>query len=91
MASTDYKIVHKLVLELITEKIINADENPENINADTNLFQSGILDSFDFLDLIAMIEENSELSVDLAEMDGLNIAVLGDFIKGIVQQNSNDG
>lgn len=88
MANTNYTAVHALVLELITDNIIKVGKKPEDITEDTDLLQSGILDSFDFLDLIVAIEENSKLSVDLAAMDNFNVAVLGDFVRGIVHQNS---
>ena len=47
------------------------------ISPDTELLGSGLLDSFDFLDLIVHIEGKTGLQVDLADADPSEFAVVG--------------
>jgi acyl carrier protein len=47
-----------------------------NISADTELLGSGLLDSFDFLDLIVYIESKTGRKIDLAVADPSEFSVV---------------
>jgi acyl carrier protein len=65
-------------LELLTNWIRANKQASENfhISADTELLGSGLLDSFDFLDLIVYIESKTGRKIDLAVADPGEISVV---------------
>jgi acyl carrier protein len=65
-------------LELLTNWIRANKQTSENldISADTELLGSGLLDSFDFLDLIVHIESKTGRKIDLAVADPSDISVV---------------
>ncbi len=64
-------MTHEPFLELLTNWIRANKHLPEGmrISADTELLGSGLLDSFDFLDLIVHIESKTGRKIDLAVAD----------------------
>lgn len=50
--------------------------NHVEISADTELLESGILDSFGFLDLILHVESKTGLQIDLADADPSEFAIV---------------
>jgi acyl carrier protein len=58
-------------LELLTKWVRSNKQTPESfqITPDTELLGSGLLDSFDFLDLIVHIESHTGHKIDLAVAD----------------------
>jgi acyl carrier protein len=65
------QMTHEQFLELLTNWIKANKHLPEGmrISADTELLGSGLLDSFDFLDLIVHIESKTGRKIDLAVAD----------------------
>jgi acyl carrier protein len=65
------QMTHEQFLELLTNWIRANKHLPDNvrISADTELLGSGLLDSFDFLDLIVHIESKTGRKIDLAVAD----------------------
>jgi acyl carrier protein len=65
-------------LELLTNWIRANKQTSENldISADTELLGTGLLDSFDFLDLIVHIESKTGRKIDLAVADPSAISVV---------------
>jgi acyl carrier protein len=50
--------------------------NHAEISPDTELLESGILDSFAFLDLILYVESKTGLQIDLADADPREFAIV---------------
>ncbi len=65
-------------LELLTAWIRTNKQTTENfkISPDTELLGSGLLDSFDFLDLIVYIENKTGRKIDLAVADPSEFSVV---------------
>lgn len=72
------QMTHDQFLELLTNWIRSNKQMPENmrISADTELLGSGLLDSFDFLDLIVHIENKTGRKIDLAVADPSEFSVV---------------
>lgn len=82
-----YENVRDNILEVIEGKLDKVGIVPSEVKDSLDLLQSGILDSLDFFELIDTLEEDYDLTVNLAEMVDPDIAKLGVFIREIVQQN----
>ena len=65
-------------LELLTNWVRSNKQTPESfhITPDTELLGSGLLDSFDFLDLIVHIESQTGRKIDLAVADPNDFSVV---------------
>ena len=76
-------------LELLTSWIRANKQasEPLNISLDTELLGSGLLDSFDFLDLIVHIEGKTERKIDLAVADPNEFSV----VRGLWNLALNNG
>ncbi len=62
----------------------NSDDGAANITDETNLFESGILDSFKILTTVLFIEETYAISLDFEELNESNfhsIDAMADFIR----------
>jgi acyl carrier protein len=51
-------------------------ENPRNLTADTELKESGILDSLSTLKLVSFLEERFKVEFDAADLDTGNLSSL---------------
>jgi acyl carrier protein len=65
-----------LVIQWVRENSPKADRVDVLITPDTNLFESGLLDSLGFVDLITFIEKHEGCQVDLADADPGEFAIL---------------
>lgn len=69
--------VRELVLGLVDEPLaaigIPADELPD----DFDLLKNGVIDSFGFLELIAAVEDELGVEVDLAGLDAEHLTLVG--------------
>lgn len=65
-----------LVIQWVRENSPKADRVEALITPDTNLFESGLLDSLGFVDLITFIEKHEGCQVDLADADPSEFAIL---------------
>lgn len=63
--------------------------NPE-ITEDTNLLESGALDSFGFVDLLLFIETLSGSRIDLTHVDPGDFAVLGSLCRIVFNSPPSD-
>jgi acyl carrier protein len=85
-------------LELIGAWIRRNKNEDIQVTADTELLGTGLLDSFDFLDLIVYIEAETGSKVDLAVADPADFAVvrglmrltLGDVVAPSFTSATND-
>ena len=61
--------VIQLALGWVRESGRDGDVSPGDVDENTNLLFSGVLDSLGFVELLAFLEERAGLSFDLAELD----------------------
>jgi acyl carrier protein len=80
MMTHGYNELREMVLEIIAHKIEAAGLNRQEFDDDIDLLQSGLIDSFDFLDLIAEIETRSGIEIDLAKLDESDFTTLRGFM-----------
>lgn len=57
----------------------------EEIDDDTDIVLSGLVDSFEFLDLVNALEERAGIDIDVGALDGENFTTL----IGLVQAAAN--
>ena len=86
MTDLGYAALREIVLDVIAPKIARANLNRGDFKDDTDLLTSGILDSFDFLDMIAAVEDRAGIEVDLATMDDDSFTTLRGFVRSLVKE-----
>ena len=84
----NYYSIRQVLLKSIQPKLSKVGISIDNVSDDTDLLQSGIMDSFDLIELIENLEEVYDLSFDLAEIQETNFTKIGIFIDEIARQNS---
>ena len=72
--------LREMVLDTIARKIEAAGLNRQEFDDSIDLLQSGLIDSFDFLDLVEEIENRSGIEIDLAALDESEFTTLRGFI-----------
>ena len=80
MMTHGYDELREMVLDAIAHKIDAAGLNRQEFDDSIDLLQSGLIDSFDFLDLISEIEQRSGIEIDLAKLDENNFTTLRGFM-----------
>ena len=71
-----------LTREALMEYLIEQHEvEPDELEDDTPIFSSGILDSFSLVDLILFIEESADLSMDPADVNLDNLDTIGSILE----------
>ena len=58
--------LQSLTIELLESKFSNAQINVQNISLDDDLYEKGVLDSYDVVELLSDISEKTGLEADLA-------------------------
>ena len=86
MITQSYSELRKLVLEIIDPKLKHLSIKQDDMGDNTDLLVSGILDSFDFLDLISELEERSGIPVDLAAIDNQDIGTIKGLVEAVLAQ-----
>jgi acyl carrier protein len=81
MMTHGYTELREMVLESIAHKIEAAGLTRQEFDDDIDLLQSGLIDSFDFLDLVSMLEEAADVSIDLADIDDEQLVT----VRGVIQ------
>jgi len=69
MAESDFE---GLMLEWVRQHRLDKARNVE-IGPETNLIETGVLDSVAFLDLIAYVEQLSDRTIDLMRVDPIHL------------------
>lgn len=68
--------VHDQVKQFILENFLPG-ENPRNLTTETELKESGILDSMSTLKLVSFLEERFGVEFDAGDLDAGNLASVG--------------
>ena len=84
MKKYSFEDVREIILDIIEPKIVKAGLDKKNISNETDLLITGILDSFDFIDLVCAVEDNTGLTVDFTRADSKSFTTLEGLITEII-------
>ncbi len=84
MTTHGFKELREMVIEIIGSKIGRAGLDKETLDDDIDLLQSGLIDSFEFLDLISAIEEQSGITIDLGAMEESDFTTLRGLVNNVL-------
>lgn len=80
----------ELVIDWVKENRLGSAVNHIEISEDTNLLESGLLDSFAFVDLILFIESRTGKKIDLIDVSPQQFTVVRGLCQ-LVHQNGRAG
>ena len=86
MSSYTYDEFREIIVNFIEPKLINFNFDKNQLSNEIDLLKSGILDSFDFIDLVMHIEEKTEISIDLSQLNSETFTSLNGFIREAIFQ-----
>lgn len=90
MTKNTYNEIKKIIIEFISDDVERSGIKIEDIQDDFDLLQSGLIDSFKFIDLISIVEERSDIEIDLAELDAEGFSTISGLINSIIETNNNN-
>jgi len=71
---TDYELIKQFILDTFLPG-----ENPRNLTAETELKESGILDSLATLKLVTFLEERFKIELEASDLEPANLSSLADI------------
>lgn len=80
--------LEKLALDWLASHNRNPDVDPDQLQATTNLLETGILDSISFIDLLAFMEEQTQRQLELAELEPEEFSTIRGLCQHICQQKT---
>ena len=84
MTGTREADVRAIVIDLVTPRLERAGKSAAELEDSTELLQSGLIDSFEFLDLITEIEQRAGVEIDLAALDGDDFTTVGGLVRYVL-------
>ena len=88
MTAQRYAEVRALVIKLLHPSAERAGISVEKIDDDTDLVLSGLVDSFEFLDLVNALEEAAGVDIDVGALDGDDFTTLIGLVQAAVKAGS---
>ena len=86
MSNYTFEEIRNIIISFIEPKLIKSDFDKNKLTDETDLLKDGILDSFDFIDLVVYIEDQTHISVDLSQLNFDIFTTLGGFINEVLLQ-----
>ena len=86
MSNYTFEELRNIIISFIEPKLIKSDFDKNKLTDETDLLKDGILDSFDFIDLVVYIEDQTNISVDLSQLNFDIFTTLGGFINEVLSQ-----
>jgi acyl carrier protein len=86
MSNYTFEELRNIIISFIEPKLIKLDFDKHKLTDETDLLKGGILDSFDFIDLVVYIEDQTHISVDLSQLNFDIFTTLGGFINEVLSQ-----
>lgn len=83
-----YKAVYDKFILTIGDRLSKAGLKDAEISSDFDLLGSGIIDSFEFIQLITDLCSSLELDFDLSIIDDADLQTMGSIVSAIVSQNN---
>jgi acyl carrier protein len=81
LSNFTYDEFREFIVNFIEPKLLHFNFDKKKLPDETDLLSSGILDSFDFIDLVMHIEEKTGLSIDMSQINSDNFTSLNGFIR----------
>jgi acyl carrier protein len=88
MSSGSGDSVRSLILARLEQAIVDIGLEPSALTDDFDLLTSGVIDSLGIVELIAAIEQELGLALDLSELDPEDLTILGPLSRYIEAQYS---
>jgi acetyltransferase-like isoleucine patch superfamily enzyme/acyl carrier protein len=76
-ATVTNELVRSAILDHIGPALVGRDIEPVNVDDDFNLLEAGVIDSFGVLELILSIEAQFGVSLDLEDVDPVELTTVG--------------
>lgn len=86
MSNYTFEELRNIIISFIEPKLIKSGFDKNKLIDSTDLLGEGILDSFDFIDLVVYIEDQTNISVDLSQLNFDIFTTLGGFINEVLSQ-----
>jgi len=86
MSNYTFEELRNIIISFIEPKLIKSGFDKNKLIDSTDLLGEGILDSFDFIDLVVYIEDQTHISVDLSQLNFDIFTTLGGFINEVLLQ-----
>jgi acyl carrier protein len=86
MSNYTFEELRNIIISFIEPKLIKSGFDKNKLIDSTDLLGEGILDSFDFIDLVVYIEDQTHISVDLSQLNFDIFTTLGGFINEVLSQ-----
>lgn len=81
-----YKDIKKIIISFLSDDINRMGLNINELDDKINILESGLIDSFRFIDLLAMIDNELGVEINLNNLDQENFGSLFSLIKFIVDE-----
>lgn len=84
MTQASYESLRSIVLDALKAHCLDRALDVASLDANADLLQSGVLDSFGFLDFVEDVQERSGIAVDLEQVDAGELATIDKLIRGVL-------
>ena len=84
MTQASYESLRSIVLDALKAHCLDQALDVASLDANADLLQSGVLDSFAFLDFVEDVQQRSGISVDLEQVDAGELATIDKLIRGVL-------
>ena len=81
------RIIKPIIKDILSTLLSGRNDFNLNITDDTDLLLSGTIDSFEYIELIAAIEERTGLSIDLDCLEEKDMATISGLVRQITDQH----
>jgi acyl carrier protein len=76
----------RFVSEILVEKLRKKGKYPLDIDDNFVIIQSGLIDSFGFLEILTAVEEKFNIDIDFSEKDPAEFLSLGAFVNSVYEE-----
>ena len=90
MSKKTYEELYEIILAILESRLEAAGFDRDTVLPETDLMESGILDSFGMLDALMQIEEQAGVSTDLGEMDFEKAMNIKGLAEEVIRINPNE-
>ena len=88
MAEHSYNSLRKIIIEAILPNLERAGLTSRDLDDTMDLLANAVIDSFDYLDMIFRLEEDTGIAIDLAGMGNEPIATVKGLIDSLLSQSA---
>ena len=85
-----YKDIKKIIISFLSDDIKRMGLNINEVDDKINILESGLIDYFRFIDLLAMIDNELVVEINLNNLDQENFGSLFSLINFIVDEEKNN-